>query len=138
MLIQTTYLPLSESQSEYFKDSKVVDDQGRLKVMYHGTSSAGFTVFDGDKGISSSSFFFSADESVAASYSGTYDEVKYIKHFNALKKSIENVDKRYSVVKEGNEYVVCDDEEEIVRSSDRQDAYNEWNNYSGYGGEVGL
>lgn len=36
---------LSKEQSEYFKDSKVVDENGNLKVMYHGTPNANFTVF---------------------------------------------------------------------------------------------
>lgn len=34
---------LTEQQREYFKDSKAVDDQGRLMVMYHGTRKGGFT-----------------------------------------------------------------------------------------------
>ena len=32
---------LTEQQREYFKDSKAVDDQGRLMVMYHGTTAYG-------------------------------------------------------------------------------------------------
>ena len=36
---------LSEEQQEYFKDSKIRDEQGRLKVMYHGTG-AEFYAFD--------------------------------------------------------------------------------------------
>ena len=36
---------LSREQQEYFKDSKVRDDQGRLMVMYHGTPNGGFTKF---------------------------------------------------------------------------------------------
>lgn len=36
---------LSEGQREFFKDSKVVDEQGRLLVVYHGSKSI-FTVFD--------------------------------------------------------------------------------------------
>lgn len=36
---------LSAGQREYFKDSKVVDDNGNLKVMYHGTPNGDFTVF---------------------------------------------------------------------------------------------
>lgn len=36
---------LSAAQSEYFKDSKVLDDKGRLKCVYHGTDSD-FTEFD--------------------------------------------------------------------------------------------
>ena len=37
---------LSPGQQEYFKDSKVVDENGNLLVMYHGTNSDAFTVFD--------------------------------------------------------------------------------------------
>lgn len=37
---------LSEGQQEYFKDSVIRDEQGRLKVMYHGSKKGGgFTVF---------------------------------------------------------------------------------------------
>jgi len=36
---------LSEKQQEYFKDSKVRDENGSLKVMYHGTPAGDFTVF---------------------------------------------------------------------------------------------
>lgn len=36
---------LSKDQQNYFKDSKVVDDNGSLKVVYHGTRNANFTVF---------------------------------------------------------------------------------------------
>lgn len=37
---------LSEGQQEYFKNSKVRDENGNLKVVYHGTNKAGFTVFN--------------------------------------------------------------------------------------------
>lgn len=36
---------LTEAQQEYFRDSKVVDGEGRLLTLYHGTG-AKFTVFD--------------------------------------------------------------------------------------------
>lgn len=39
---------LSEQQQEYFKDSQVRDEEGRLLVVYHGTD-AKFTVFDRTK-----------------------------------------------------------------------------------------
>ena len=39
---------LSEGQQEFFKDSKVRDGNGNLKVMYHGTPQGGFTVFKND------------------------------------------------------------------------------------------
>ena len=39
---------LSKAQQEYFKDSKVRDEDGNLRVVYHGTE-ADFTVFDPTK-----------------------------------------------------------------------------------------
>lgn len=39
---------LSEGQQEFFKDSKLRDEYGRLLVMYHGTPQGGFTVFKPD------------------------------------------------------------------------------------------
>ena len=36
---------LSKDQQEYFKDSKVRDENGKLKIMYHGTPDGSFTVF---------------------------------------------------------------------------------------------
>lgn len=36
---------LSNEQAEYFKDSKVRDTDGNLKVMYHGTPNGDFTIF---------------------------------------------------------------------------------------------
>lgn len=62
---------LSEGQKEYFKDSKVVDENGNLKVMYHGTSKGGFTVFDtyGSKyGLFGQGSYFTDNKSVAESY----------------------------------------------------------------------
>lgn len=40
---------LTAAQREFFKDSKIRDEQGRLKVMYHGTNNE-FTVFDFSQG----------------------------------------------------------------------------------------
>lgn len=37
---------LSQKQQEFFKDSKVRDKRGNLKVMYHGTPNGTFTVFN--------------------------------------------------------------------------------------------
>lgn len=53
---------LSTEQKEFFKDSKVVDEDGRLKKMYHGTPTGGFTVFR--NGIS----FFTDREDYADNY----------------------------------------------------------------------
>ena len=37
---------LTKEQQEYFKDSKVIDSKGALKVIHHVTNSYGFDVFD--------------------------------------------------------------------------------------------
>jgi len=39
---------LSSEQQEYFENSKVWDEEGRLKPLYHGTKNE-FTVFDINK-----------------------------------------------------------------------------------------
>lgn len=58
---------LSKQQQEFFKDSKVRDEEGRLKAVYHGTAEE-FTIFDemfakeGDYGVG---FYFSDVKGVA-------------------------------------------------------------------------
>ena len=56
---------LSEGQQKYFKDSKVRDNEGNLLVVYHGTMSGDFTVFDASySNVESdlgSGFYFSSD-----------------------------------------------------------------------------
>ena len=58
---------LSTQQSEYFKDSKVRDENGNLLVVYHGTPN-NFTVFE-HKGYSNLGFYFTADKKYANTYS---------------------------------------------------------------------
>lgn len=65
---------LSKGQQEYFKDSKVRDENGNLKVMYHGTASD-FTIFDtmvqGGKNGTAEGYgiYFTDSEEVAKPYS---------------------------------------------------------------------
>lgn len=64
---------LSEQQQGYFKNSKVRDNNGNLKVVYHGTD-ADFTVFNydylGKNGTANGKGFYLADDiNVAKSYS---------------------------------------------------------------------
>lgn len=66
---------LSTEQQEYFKDSKLRDDNGNLLVMYHGSQNLGFTVFDPNASDDNRSFFFSDKPSVAASYSDSTEEI---------------------------------------------------------------
>lgn len=64
---------LSEGQQKYFADSKVRDDNGDLLVVYHGTMSGDFTVFDASysnvEGDMGAGFYFSSSyEDVNANY----------------------------------------------------------------------
>ena len=65
---------LTPGQQEYFAESKVRDENGNLKRMYHGTENAGFTVFDTNAVDDGRSFFFTDDPIVAKTYSGSYSE----------------------------------------------------------------
>ena len=74
---------LTKQQQEYFKDSKVRDENGNLLVMYHGTeANVGipedfwFTIFDIDKAGNHGSmlgdgFYFTSDRSHAEQYAHT-------------------------------------------------------------------
>ena len=74
---------LTKQQQEYFKDSKVRDENGNLLVMYHGTeANVGladdywFTIFDIDRAGSHGSmlgdgFYFTSDRSHAEQYAHT-------------------------------------------------------------------
>ena len=67
-----TNFPLSEEQQEYFKDSVVRDENGNLKVMYHGTSQGGHTVFDpygaARYGLFGAGTYFTDNAEIAQSY----------------------------------------------------------------------
>ena len=72
---------LTEEQAEYFKDSKVRDENGNLKVVYHGTPTGGFTVFDKSKNGKRGTFlssrlgtFFTEDKPYAQSMSRSNKE----------------------------------------------------------------
>lgn len=61
---------LTKEQQEYFKDSKVRDEDGNLLTMYHGTSND-FTVFDADKikiDNLGKGFYFTDNKDIAESY----------------------------------------------------------------------
>ena len=69
---ETVKKELTEEQKEYFKASKVRDENGNLKVMYHGTSNGGHTVFDpygaSKYGLFGVGSYFTDNKSVADSY----------------------------------------------------------------------
>lgn len=85
---------LSEQQREYFKDSKIVDDNGNLKVMYHGSPNS-FTVFDKKKaksgGYYGNGFYFTDSEAHANHYGNAY--IVYLNITNPLQDGTYNITK---------------------------------------------
>ena len=65
---------LTKEQQNYFKGSKVRDEEGRLLVVYHGTPNGGFTVFNPSKS-------YIADEPSVASWFSTNREM-IDRHYN--------------------------------------------------------
>lgn len=63
--------PLTEAQERYFKDSKFVDEEGNLLILYHGSDNAGFMTFDNEAGI----HFFTPDYEIAYTYTESYNQV---------------------------------------------------------------
>ena len=63
---------LSGEQQEFFKDSVVRDESGNLKVMYHGTSKGGHTVFDpygkANYGLFGTGSYFTDSKTIGESY----------------------------------------------------------------------
>ena len=62
---------LSNEQQDFFKDSVVRDENGNLKVMYHGTSNGGHTVFDtygGNHGLFGVGSYFTDSKTIGESY----------------------------------------------------------------------
>ena len=74
---------LTEAQQEYFKDSKVRDENGNLLVMYQGARED-FTVFDRKKSsyanLYGRGFYFTKSESHASQYGDTRAYYLNIKH----------------------------------------------------------
>lgn len=63
---------LSKEQQEYFKNSKVRDENGNLQEVYHGSNTDGITIFDIDKtnedNVFGKGFYFTDNELMAESY----------------------------------------------------------------------
>jgi len=93
---------LTKEQAEYFKDSKVRDENGNLLVVYHGTKTAGFNEFQYREDVQTGTdygeaFYFTSDYQKASgySYNAEKDErvAKYKENKDALiKKYLNSLD----------------------------------------------
>ena len=85
---------LSAEQQTYFKNSKIVDDNGNLKVMYHGSPET-FAEFDVKKAKSSGTygngFYFTDSTSHANTYGKTY--TVYLNITNPLQNGTSDITK---------------------------------------------
>lgn len=133
---------LSREQREYFRNSKVIDEYGRLVAMYHGSNAAGFHVFDPEMSDDGISLFFTDDPKLAKSYSGT-DEIynpaggrfrtdAEVAEFNryyetmGLDYRIEEVSGNYTLLENGKEIVSITAANEADRADTIQAIYNEF------------
>lgn len=72
---------LTQEQAEFFKDSKVRDENGNLLVVYHGSQRAGFTEFN--TGLEGS--YFTANKDYAEEYARGKKENVYSVYLNITK-----------------------------------------------------
>ena len=127
---------LSKEQQEYFKDSKMRDENGNLKVMYHGSQDAGFHVFDARMSDDDTSFFFVDRNDVAASYSGTTEtyEAKTIRTAEDMNNFLAEIGyDHYEVVEKNGEFELLENNEHVAYSDTAQGIYEEFCWYEGVG-----
>lgn len=127
---------LTAEQSEYFKNSKMRDDNGNLKVMYHGSQDAGFHVFDPSMSDDNTSLFFVDRNDVAASYSGTSEtyEAQTIRSAEDMNKFIESIGAEgYEVTEKDGKFTLLYENERVADSNTAQGIYDEFCWYEGVG-----
>ncbi len=75
---------LTKQQQEYFKNSKVRDENGNLKRVYHGTRNGNFTIFEKTKigtgatlySSQGKGFYFTDDKKIAQNYAGNKESIE--------------------------------------------------------------
>lgn len=130
---------LSKEQQEYFKDSKMRDENGNLKVMYHGTEDGGFHEFNPRFASYDAGMFFVDDNVVAKSYSGTHEtySAKTLNTVEDLNNFFAEIDAtEYEAVVEDGKYVLYEDGDEIAVSDTVPGLFEEYRDWTGngYGG----
>ncbi|MDX9691950.1 MAG: hypothetical protein RBT45_05780, partial [Acholeplasmataceae bacterium] len=84
---------LTKEQQEFFKDSKVLDENGNLLVVYHGTKNSSFYEFDGSTvrkdNMLGKGFYFSTSSEVASKY-GNRTITAYLNLKNPFKTNNKN------------------------------------------------
>lgn len=123
---------LSKGQQDYFKDSKMRDDNGNLKVMYHGTENGGFHTFDSNMSDDGTSFFFTDSNDVAKTYSGTKSTYSAMAFRTAdeLNSFLTEADvKDYEVREEDGKFRLYEDGDVVAESDTAQGLYEEFKDW---------
>lgn len=131
---------LTEAQADFFKNSKMRDENGNLKVMYHGTQDGGFHTFVKDYSDDGTSFFFVDSNDVAFSYSGTSETyaARTFHTANDFNNFFAEIGaEEYSVEQKDGKFVLYDDGDSVAESDTAEGIYEEFKDWSGLGyGEV--
>lgn len=95
---------LSKEQQEYFKDSKIRNENGNLKVMYHGTKNGGFTIFDRNKAKTSGNFgtgiYFSSTMDYSNDYIDKSSNSKMYEVYLSITNPVDSVNKSRTLTNE--------------------------------------
>lgn len=121
---------LTKEQQEYFKDSKVRDENGNLLTMYHGTASRkGFNVFDiehsGKNGsMYGTGFYFTSNRGLAQNYNN-FGKGKIFETYLDVKNPLETgYGENRSLTKEQLTNVVNDlSDAEVNKYFEKRDSY---------------
>ena len=111
---------LTKAQEEFFKDSKIRDENGNLMVMYHGTEMGSFDIFEQEDTIANANFFTDSLK-VARAYSGSPSiyAPKNFKSVDEFNEFINNND--YRAAYEDGQYVLYLDDE-VIETADSLNA----------------
>ena len=127
---------LSKGQQDYFKDSKMRDDDGNLMVMYHGSQDAGFHEFNSQFSDDDTSFFFVDRNDVAASYSGTSEvyEARTMHTAEDVNNFIAEIGAEgYEVVENDGKYTLLYEGDRVSDSDSAKGIFDEFRWYEGVG-----
>ncbi len=127
---------LTKEQQNFFKKSKMRDENGNLKVMYHGTQDAGFHIFDPSMSDDETSLFFVDRNDVATSYSGTTETyeaatIRTVEDMNAFLEKI-GYD-HYEAVEQNGKFVLLENNEHVATKDTAKELYEEFCWYEGVG-----
>ena len=127
---------LTEAQADYFKKSKMRDDNGNLKPMYHGSKDGGFHTFDPSYSDDSISLFFVDSNDVASSYSGTSEtyaarSFKTAEDFNKFFAEIGTTE--YEVREKDGKFQFYENGDLEAESDTAEGIYEEFRDWSGLG-----